>query len=153
MKIVLKSELATDEIRNRLQAITEKFHTDSETKFQFEGKVSDSGFQILPTFDYGARNQLRPEIVGSVKRKGNSSFVELRFRLPYGLKILFSIVAFVNVGAIIFLYLNPIDHFMNWKILSAFTVVTFLIFYLTFRHKAKASTAVLCKTFDANIQR
>ena len=152
-KVVLTSELNVNEILDRLKAVTEKFQTDSGKKYLFEGKIFDSNFVILPTFDFGPRNQLRPEIKGSVKNISNHSFIELEFKLPSSLSLLFIVAAIINIVVIVILFINPIDSFCTWKFFTCFFIFTAIIFYISFKSKIDSSISILNRTLQAKIDK
>lgn len=150
-KVVFESELDTAEIIQRVQAVTENFHT-GKTGYLFEGKIAEAEFKILPTFDYGPRNQLRPEITGLVKSVNNKNLIELQFGLPNGLKLLFCAALLINAVVVVYLYLHPQPHFFPWQLFAGGLVVTAGIFYFVFQLKIKKSIAVVSKIIQVNIQ-
>lgn len=148
----LKTNLETQDIINKLNSITEKFHTNSKGEYKFEGKISTSEFQIYPTFDFGPRSQLRPEINGEIIEYLNHRVIILSFKIPSYLKPIFFLILLLNIGFTIFIFINPIDDFFNWKIFASFIVFTALIFYINFKSKVNTSLKILIKTLNAEIQ-
>ncbi|MFT3796655.1 hypothetical protein [Flavobacterium sp.] len=147
-KRTFRSQLDAEEICRRLDAATESFQTDSNISKLFEGKVTASGFRIWPTFDYAPRNQLRPEIVGTMVRGEKLTSIEVQFRMPQGMSLLLKTVLVLNTAMVVLLALGPTDPII-WKALAGLIVTTSLIIYLVFRSKVKACQVVLARLIEA----
>ena len=96
----IKTTLTKEEIITILQTKVENFHKDN-SKFDFEGNVNLSGeINIKPTFDYGPRNQFRPEISGKIH--GNQ--IDLVFGLSSIMKKILWFIILVEPLFILFIY-------------------------------------------------
>ena len=140
--------LQIEEITKRLSLVTESFYSESN-KFKFEGKIFSNEFNILPTFDYGPRNQLRPEIIGKIYESDKESIVKLTFILPKNIKALMVFTLIINLAFTIFLYLKPISNFISWYIYIYFIIITFIIFFIVYNLKVNQSIKVICKLVEA----
>ena len=140
--------LQIEEITKRLSLVTESFYSESN-KFKFEGKIFSNEFNILPTFDYGPRNQLRPEIIGKIYESDKESIVKLTFILPKNIKALMVFTLIINLAFTIFLYLKPISNFISWHIYIYFIITTFIIFFIVYNLKVNQSIKVICKLVEA----
>ncbi|WP_291145081.1 hypothetical protein [Flavobacterium sp. UBA7680] len=148
----LKTNLKTEDIVNKLNSITEKFYTNSKEGYKFEGKISASEFQIFPTFDFGPKNQLRPEINGEIIEYLNHRVIILSFKIPSHLKLILFLILLLNISFTVFLFINPIDDFFSWKILAFFIVFTAIAFYINFKNKANASLKILTKILNIEME-
>ncbi|CAD0001932.1 MULTISPECIES: hypothetical protein [Flavobacterium] len=148
---ILKTDLGVTEVIDKLNIVTEKFHTNSGNKYKFEGKIYNSEFQIFPTFDYGSRNQLRPEINGKIEKHENYSLVNLKFKVQDYLKLPIFIIIILNLAFAIFLFIKPISSFFTWNFFIILLSAAFLIFYISFKVKIESSTKLLCQILTAEI--
>jgi hypothetical protein len=141
---IIYSNLKKAELIDKLTKSIEPFKRDG-SKYLFEGKMEVNGnFIIYPTFDYHARNQIRPEINGVINSlPENGSQIDIIFNLPSGMKGLIGVVIFVNLVACLFLYFN--DLFLKWYVLLSFIIVFCLIAYSIYYEKVKKSLDVLCR--------
>jgi hypothetical protein len=149
--MTLKTNLEVDEIIDKLNFVTEKFHTNSGGQYKFEGKISASEFQIFPTFDFGPRNQLRPEINGKIEKFENYTLINLKFKLSEHLKFPLFLIIILNLAFGLFLFIKPIDDLFTWKVFAIFMLITFLIFYISFNRKIEASIKVLSRILNAEV--
>ena len=96
----IKTNFAKEEIIAILETKVENFHRDN-SKFDFEGKINSNGeFIIKPTFDYGPREQFRPDIIGKIH--GNN--IDLKFTISAFLKRMFLIVIAMEFLFVVFIY-------------------------------------------------
>ena len=149
--INLKTDLDVTEVVNKLNAVTEKFHTNSGNQYKFEGKITSSEFQIYPTFDFGPRNQLRPEINGKIEKRENYCLINLKFGIADHLKLPLFLIIILNLAFTVFLFVKPINDFFTWKVFAFLIPFTFVIFYITFKKKTESSIILLSQILDAVI--
>ncbi len=96
----IKSKLTKEEIIEILQSKVENFNRDNSS-YDFEGKINSNGeINIKPTFDYGPRNQFRPEISGKIH--GNQ--IDLVFGLSSIMKKILWFIILVEPLFILFIY-------------------------------------------------
>ncbi|WP_196887513.1 hypothetical protein [Aureivirga sp. CE67] len=146
-KVKYNTSLEVDVINQRLISITEKFHTNSDHNFKFEGKINSTGFNILPTFNYSPNKQLRPEIFGKYFSEDNSTEIELNFQLPSGLKILLIFALILNLGIVILMIslpdLTDEPFWDKWWVIIIFLPIMFFIFNIGFFLKVNKSERIL----------
>jgi hypothetical protein len=133
----IKSKLSKEEIIEILQSKVENFHRDN-SGFNFEGTINSNGeFNIKPTFDYGPRNQFRPEIIGKIH--GNQ--IDLTLGINSFLKNVLWFVLIVEPIFVLYMYYE----FKEFQILLFFPfLIIFLIgLKITFNNKANKSIALL----------
>jgi hypothetical protein len=107
----IKSKLTKEEIIEILQSKVENFNRDN-SNYDFEGKINSNGkINIKPTFDYGPRNQFRPEISGKIH--GNQ--IDLVFGLS---SIMKKILWFIIIIEPIFVYVLSNSNETNIVIFS-----------------------------------
>ncbi|MFN6944914.1 MAG: hypothetical protein ACK4ND_08180 [Cytophagaceae bacterium] len=112
-KVEFISPLAKGKIVSKLRGITEKKYSGLSSKFKFEGQISNDFFIIFPTFDYGPNAQLRTQIIGLIEEQDSRNKVALTFKLPTTLEVLLWVILTINIGIILYFYLNPIpDNFI-----------------------------------------
>jgi hypothetical protein len=133
----IKSKLSKEEIIAILQNKVENFHRDN-SKFDFEGSVNLNGeINIKPTFDYGPRNQFRPEISGKIH--GNQ--VDLVFDLSSIMKKVLWFIILVEPLFILFIYMKIQEK--QVLLFFPFLIVFMVIFKFTFDSKVKRSITLL----------
>jgi hypothetical protein len=126
-----------EEIIAILQDKIENFHRDN-SKFDFEGNVNLSGeINIKPTFDYGPRNQFRPEISGKIH--GNQ--IDLVFDLSSIMKKVLWFIVLVEPLFIWFIYTKIQEK--QVLLFFPFLIGFLLILKLTFDNKVKKSMTLL----------
>jgi hypothetical protein len=133
----IKTSLSKEEMIAILQTKVENFHRDN-SKFDFEGNVNLSGeINIKPTFDYGPRNQFRPEITGKIH--GNQ--IDLVFDLSSIMKKVLWFTVLVEPLFILFIYMK----IQEKQVLLFFPIliVFILILKFTFDSKVKKSITLL----------
>ena len=133
----IKTLLLKEEIIVILQTKVENFHRDN-SKFDFEGNVNLSGeINIKPTFDYGPRNQFRPEITGKIH--GNQ--VDLVFDLSSIMKKVLWFIILVEPLFILFIYTKIQEK--QVLMFFPFLIGFLLILKFTFDNKVKKSIMLL----------
>ena len=133
----IKTLLLKEEIIAILQTKVENFHRDN-SKFDFEGNVNLSGeINIKPTFDYGPRNQFRPEISGKIH--GNQ--VDLVFDLSSIMKKVLWFIILVEPLFILFIYTKIQEK--QVLMFFPFLIGFLLILKFTFDNKVKKSIMLL----------
>lgn len=133
----IKTLLLKEEIIVILQTKVENFHRDN-SKFDFEGNVNLSGeINIKPTFDYGPRNQFRPEITGKIH--GNQ--IDLVFDLSSIMKKVLWFTVLVEPLFILFIYMKIQEK--QVLLFFPFLIVFILILKFTFDSKIKKSITLL----------
>jgi len=133
----IKSNFTKEEIIAILQDKVENFHRDN-SNFDFEGNVNLNGeISIKPTFDYGPRNQFRPEITGKIH--GNQ--VDLVFDLSSIMKKVLLFIILVEPLFILFVYIKMQEK--QVLLFFTFLIVFILILKFTFDSKVKKSIMLL----------
>ncbi|MDY0084078.1 MAG: hypothetical protein RBR74_12915 [Ignavibacteriaceae bacterium] len=133
----IKTLLLKEEIIEILQTKVENFHRDN-SKFDFEGQINPNGnFCIKPTFDFGPREQFRPEILGKI----HGSSIDLEFIISTFLKRLFLIIIAMELVFVVFIY----NKFEDLQVLLFFPFLIgfLLILKFTFDSKVKKSIMLL----------
>ena len=134
---IIKTSLSKEEIIAILQTKVENFHREN-SKFDFEGNVNLSGeINIKPTFDYGPRNQFRPEITGKIH--GNQ--IDLVFDLSSIMKKVLWFTVLVEPLFILFIYMKIQEK--QVLLFFPFLIVFILILKFTFDSKIKKSITLL----------
>ena len=129
----IKTSLSKEEIITILQTKVENFHKDN-SKFDFEGNVNLSGeINIKPTFDYGPRNQFRPEILGKIH--GNQ--IDLVFDLSSIMKKVLWFIILIEPVFVLFIYYQI--QMKQILLFFPFLIVFILILKFTFDNKVKKS--------------
>lgn len=134
---IIKTSLSKEEIITILQSKVENFHRDN-SKFDFEGQINTNGdFCIKPTFDFGPREQFRPEILGKI----HGSSIDLEFTISSFLKQLFLLIIAMEFVFVVFIY----NKFEDLQVLLffPFLLIFFLVLKFTFDSKVKKSIALL----------
>lgn len=133
----IKTTLSKEEIIAILQSKVENFHRDN-SKVDFEGNVNLSGeINIKPTFDFGPRNQFRPEISGKIH--GNQ--IDLVFDLSSIMKKVLWFIILVEPLFILFIYTKIQEK--QVLLFFPFLIVFLLVMKLTFDSKVKKSITFL----------
>ena len=133
----IKTKLTKEEIITILETKVENVHSDNSI-FDFEGKINSNGeFVIKPTFEYGPREQFRPDIIGKIH--GNN--IDLEFTISAFLKRLFLIIIAMEFLFVVFIYTKFED--LQVLLFFPFLLVFFLVLKLTFDSKVKKSITKL----------
>ena len=133
----IKTTRSKEEIIAIFQSKVESFHRDN-SEFNFEGSLNLNGdFCIKPTFDFGPREQFRPEINGKIK----GSSIELEFTISAFLKRLFLLLIVMEIVFVVFIY-NKFDD-LQVLLFFPFLLIFFLVLKLTFDNKVKKSILIL----------
>ncbi|MFB9077038.1 hypothetical protein ACFFLS_03650 [Flavobacterium procerum] len=143
-KKIIYTSLEKKDLIEILQKNIEPFKKDNSS-FLFEGKIDANGnFNISPTFDYNARNQIRPEIKGIISGKPEKKLeIEITFDLPNTIKGLIGIVIIINLIACLILCFN--NFFLKWYMVL-FAIIFFCSFtYAIYDQKVKKSLSILEK--------
>ncbi|WP_062062904.1 hypothetical protein [Aquimarina longa] len=147
-----KTKLEIQEIIDSLNLITEKYYTNSSEKFKFEGKIKNDGFVLLPTFDYNSNSQLRPEVIGKLKKVDEITEVDLKFQLPDTLKILLVFALTLNLGILFLMILFPelttFPLWDKWWSYLIFIIITFFLFNSVFTLKVNKTETILKQLLD-----
>ena len=133
----IKSKLTKEEIIEILQSKVENFNRDNSS-YDFEGKINSNGeINIKPTFDYGPRNQFRPEISGRIH--GNQ--IDLVFGLSSIMKKILWFIILVEPLFILFIYTKIQEK--QVLLFFPFLIGFLLILKFIFDSKVKKSITVL----------
>ena len=133
----IKSKLTKEEIIEILQSKVENFNRDNSS-YDFEGKINSNGeINIKPTFDYGPRNQFRPEISGKIH--GNQ--IDLVFDLSSIMKKILWFIILVEPLFILFIYTKIQEK--QVLLFFPFLIGFLLILKFIFDSKVKKSITVL----------
>ncbi|MBC7524635.1 MAG: hypothetical protein H7239_09380 [Flavobacterium sp.] len=140
------SSLETEGIIANLKLITYKYNSNQFENNQFEGKIESDNFKILPIFDFGPREQLRPEINGIIKNR----VIKLEFKIPN--LVLYLLILFINFCIVIYLFVKPIknESFLTWKFFLFIIIFAFLMFCIYLNVKIKKSIKILSRTLEGN---
>lgn len=143
---IIHSALNKNNLIDILKENIEPFKRDN-SKYLFEGKIDiDGNFIIYPSFDYNARNQIRPMIKGVISNLSEKgSQIEITFSLPSMMKGLIGLVIFVNLVVCLILYFNNL--FFKWYMLLSCIIVFCLVAYSIYNEKVKKSLDILEKIF------
>ncbi|KIA97330.1 hypothetical protein OA93_15515 [Flavobacterium sp. KMS] len=141
-KKIIYSTLNKNELIDVLNENVELFKKDN-SRYLFEGKIdSDGNFIIYPSFDYNARNQIRPLIKGVVSDNFEKGLkIETTFNLPGMMKRLLGFVILLNLIVCVILYFNNL--FLKWYMLLSFIVIFCLGVYAVYNEKVKKSANIL----------
>ena len=134
---IIKTSLSKEEIIAILQTKVENFHRDN-SKFDFEGQINPNGdFCIKPTFDFGPREQFRPEILGKI----HGSSIDLEFTISTFLKRLFLLIIAMEFVFVVFIY----NKFEDLQVLLffPFLLIFFIVLKFTFDSKVKMAITLL----------
>lgn len=133
----IKTTRSKEEIIAIFQSKVESFHRDN-SEFNFEGSINLNGdFCIKPTFDFGPREQFRPEI----KVKIHGSTIDLEFTISTFLKRLFLLLIVMEIVFVVFIYTKFED--LQALLFFPFLLIFFLVLKLTFDNKVKKSILIL----------
>ena len=133
----IKTTRSKEEIIAIFQSKVESFHRDN-SEFNFEGSINLNGdFCIKPTFDFGPREQFRPEI----KVKIHGSTIDLEFTISTFLKRLFLLLIIMELVFVVFIYTKFED--LQVLLFFPFLLIFFLVLKLTFDNKVKKSIHLL----------
>lgn len=133
----IHTQFTKEESIEILQHKVENYNKDN-SKFDFEGKIEPNGdFLIKPTFDYGPRNQFRPEIHGKIH--GNQ--IDLVFDISSIMKIILWIIVLIEPVFVLFLY-NQIQE-LQILLFFPFLIGFLIILKITFESKVKKSIVLL----------
>ena len=121
----IKTTRSKEEIIAIFQSKVESFHRDN-SEFNFEGSLNLNGdFCIKPTFDFGPREQFRPEINGKIK----GSSIELEFTINAFLKLLFLLLIVMEIVFVVFIYTKFED--LQVLLFFPFLLVFFLVLLMS----------------------
>ncbi|WP_211208932.1 hypothetical protein [Cytophaga aurantiaca] len=144
--------MSKEDIWKRLHNVTEPYN-EKNTSSLFEGSIAENSFRLYQLFDYGMKNQLRPEINGILVQKNEFNEIELAFNLSTEMSIFWWSVFIINITLIIILattnWLMDCAMFpFGWKVYGGFSLVGYIIALLIYYNKVKECTeklVVLCK--------
>jgi hypothetical protein len=141
-KKIIYSALKKNDLIVVLNENIESFNRD-KSRYLFEGKIDNDGnFIIYPTFDYNARNQIRPLIKGIVSDNFEKGLkIEITFNLPNAMKGLLGFVIILNLIVCVILYFNNL--FLKWYMLLSFIIIFCLGVYAVYNEKVKKSANIL----------
>ncbi|WKL48967.1 hypothetical protein Q1W71_04090 [Flavobacterium pectinovorum] len=144
------SSLESEAIIAKLKLITYKYNSNQFEKNQFEGKIENDNFKILPIFDFGPREQLRPEINGIIKNNEKNKVIKLEFEIPN--LLLYLLILILNFSIVIYLFIKPIknESFLTWKFFLFVIILTFFMFCSYLNVKIKKSIKILSRTLEGN---
>ena len=144
------SSLETEEVISKLKLITFKFNNNPLENNKFEGKIESNSFKILPIFDFGPREQLRPEIIGVIKNTEEKNVIKLEFRIPNF--VLYLLIILINLGVVTYLYFKPLknESFLTWKFFLFIIVLSTLMFFNYLNTKIEKSIKILSRTLEGN---
>jgi len=146
-EVEIRTRLSTEEIVSKLHTITERYFTGASEHTNFEGKIEPAGFRILPTFNFGNRGQLRPELIGLISNEGRLSTIKITIQLPKFIRNLMLFALFFNLIILLTMILFPrlVDHpfWSKWGILIFGIILTFFSLFLSYNYKVKKSLKLL----------
>lgn len=147
--VTIKSNMSKEEIWKRLHNVTEQY-SERNIPSLFEGGIAENSFRLYQLFDYGMKNQFRPEINGVLIQKNEFNELRLFFKLSIEMSILLWAAFIINTALIIiqattnWIMIIP----FGWKVHSVFLLVSYIIVLLTYYNKVKECTEkflALCK--------
>ena len=125
------------EVLANLKSKTDSWYSDS-SKNPFEGKINDDGtFEIYPTFDYNARNQLRPKITGEVCENS----IQLTFEVPKNMVILIALSCLVSFAASLISYIKDLE--IKWFLFLIAPILFCSIAYKIYSNKVTESLKII----------
>jgi hypothetical protein len=156
-KLVLKSALEIDELKQRLIYRTEpkkfwSFRGFAGNSKTYEGTIVGNSFELRRIINY--RNDFRPYIVGEMKREGETTLIPIVFTPGTFVLVILGISgAGLSLANLYFLIkLAAVGTFEPPGIAS---LVVFGIFYLvilvSFRYEVSTSKKDLMKYFNASL--
>ncbi|MDP1726950.1 MAG: hypothetical protein Q8M15_09220 [Bacteroidota bacterium] len=128
---------------------------DQSLKIFFKGKfnLEHHEFRLLQVFDYGPRNQIRPEIIGFTELTGDDLTVNLKIRLPKELDVLLDFAAILNITFLIVLVLVPLPEDIPKRFFFIGLPITMLVFYLMcklfFNFKTSDCITIIARIINA----
>jgi hypothetical protein len=135
--ITLSFLVTRTKVINNLKSKTDSWHSDG-SKNPFEGKINDEGtFEIYPTFDYNARNQLRPKIRGEVCENS----IQLTFEAPKNMVILIALSCLASIAASIISYIKDLE--IKWFLFLIAPILFCLIAYKIYSNKVTESLKII----------
>lgn len=124
-----------------------KNSADDSPLFQATLKPSMHQFTLLQLFDYGNRNMIRPEIVGTTKQEGSLTTIHLEFRLPKWLELLLDLTLVFNLGIfLVFLFADVSERFPKNYLLVGIPIALILFLAmskLTFYYKSESCLSII----------
>ena len=152
-EIELVTRLSLDEIQDKLNSITERYFSGRSKNTFFEGKIENSKFRILPTFNYGNRGKLRPELKGNILESDRLCKIQILFKLPRLLRILLLTALIGNLTLVLIMVIFPslVDHplWTMWWLLLLNVIITYFLFLLYFNFKVRKSISILKRNLMA----
>lgn len=125
------------EVLANLKSKTDSWHSDG-SKNPFEGKINEDGkFEIYPTFDYNARNQLRPKISGEVYENS----LQLTFEVPKNMVILIALSCLVSFAASLISYIKDLE--IKWFLFLIAPILFCSIAYKIYSNKVTESLKII----------
>lgn len=135
--ITIKNHLTKTAFLEILKSKTDLWYSDA-SKNSFEGKInSDGTFLIFPTFDYNARNQLRPKISGEVFENN----VVITFQVPKSIFYLIMLSIVVSFTASILSFIKDFE--IKWYFFLIAPAIFCLIAYKIYSDKVKKSLKII----------
>ena len=135
----IKTKLSPEEVMSRMKSITIN-NTIMDGSYEFEGDITINSFRILPLFNYGYRQLLRPEVLGEIKMDDNNeSLINLTFQVSSNMRNLLIGVFIFNIVIIFFK-----EDLFHLSVLF----LTYLIFYQYLLLKARKSLLIIEQTLD-----
>lgn len=137
--IKLSSPFTREIILERLRLL---IHSSGQ---KFEGNITETEILLYPTFDYGPRNLLRPEIKGQI----NEGQVFFRFGLSTAFKALFIFALILNLAFTVILFTFS---FSFWWLVLIFLLGFFLSAQFFYSLKVTESIRILSLHLNAKVQ-
>jgi len=137
--ITIQSHLSKNAILQNLKSKIDSWHSDA-SKNPFEGKINTDGtFIIFPTFDYNARNQLRPKISGEVYENE----ILITFEVPKNIFYFILLSSVISFTASLLSFVKDFE--IKWYLFLIAPVIFCLIAYKIYSDKVKKSLKTIEK--------
>lgn len=143
----ISSTLSTEVIEARLRSLVKSTGAAIKSNHKFEGKITPTNFTLYPLFDYGPRNQFRPEIQGEIVPGLAHNQIDLKFRVSSNNKMFFfTILAFNIFISILALSFSFSLWWVNLVAIAIFVMIT----YFAFNLKSAESIRILLAALTAS---
>lgn len=132
----IKTAYTKDEVLAIIENYTDLYKKDS-SDLPFEGRIESSGkFTLKPLYDYGPRNQFRPDIHVRV----SNYEVELVFKLNPLFKSIMLLVLVMDIGVLAYVYFKM--HIAQSLLLIPFMIGFLLVLGIQFKTKTDKGISI-----------
>lgn len=123
----------------------------------FSGKFNKEKhwFRLLQVFDYGPRNQIRPEIVGTIDFIHEETRITLKIGLPSEMSVLLDFALILNLTFLAILPFMPLPEEFPKSFFYIGLPITMIIFFLMTNYYFKSKTtdclSLICRIVGARV--